>query len=271
MTSLCIGRVPGASTPVSDRSRVKKRRARLPAVEPLEGRRLARVTTPELPRLAADHELREDLAVLAEPPASSDAESDLDGTGLAQLDRYLNRSWYRAGIPTQRHDDCSQEVYLTLLQGWGLDRFHRLVGDIDRLGICGVVGRETAEGPDFFRAVDRVKKRAQRERTHPALDDAGDLASPRREELTVQRLARHAKMSTRTFNRRFRDETGQSPGAWIRSRRIDRARELLESRDLPVDEVARLSGLGTGGNLRHHLRRGMGMSPSSYRKVYQGA
>ena len=88
--------------------------------------------------------------------------------------------------------------------------------------------------------------------------------------LTVQRLARHAKMSPRTFNRRFREETGQAPGAWVRSRRIDRARELLESRDLPVDEVARLSGLGSGGNLRHHLRRGVGMSPSSYRKVYQG-
>jgi transcriptional regulator GlxA family with amidase domain len=91
------------------------------------------------------------------------------------------------------------------------------------------------------------------------------------EELTVQRLARHAKMSARTFNRRFREETGQSPGAWVRSRRIDRARELLESRDLPIDEVARLAGLGSGGNLRHHLRRGVGMSPSSYRKVYQGA
>ena len=189
MTSLCLGRMPGASTPVSDRSRVKKRRARLPTVEPLEGRRLASVTTPELPRLAAEHELREDPAVLTEPLASSDAESDLDGTGLAQLARYLNRSWYRAGIPTQRHDDCSQEVYLTLLQDWGHDRFHRLVGDIDRLGIRGVFGRETAEGPDFFRAVDRVKKRAQRERPYCALDDAGDLASPRREELTVQRRA----------------------------------------------------------------------------------
>jgi transcriptional regulator GlxA family with amidase domain len=91
------------------------------------------------------------------------------------------------------------------------------------------------------------------------------------EELTVARLARHARMSARTFNRRFREETGESPGAWIRSRRVDRARELLESRKMPIDEVARLSGLGTGGNLRHHLRRGMGMSPSSYRKVYQGA
>ena len=90
------------------------------------------------------------------------------------------------------------------------------------------------------------------------------------EALTVQRLARHAKMSPRTFNRRFREQTGQSPGAWVRNRRVDRARELLESRALPVDDVARLSGLGSGGNLRHHLRRGVGMSPSSYRKVYQG-
>lgn len=90
------------------------------------------------------------------------------------------------------------------------------------------------------------------------------------EELTVQRLARHAHMSARTFSRRFLAETGQAPGAWIRSRRVDRARELLESHDLSVDEVARRAGLGSAGNLRHHLRRGLGMSPSSYRKVFQG-
>jgi len=110
----------------------------------------------------------------------------------------------------------------------------------------------------------------------PAADDASTAATREfalrhlDEELTVERLARHANMSPRTFNRRFREETGQAPGTWIRNRRVDRARELLESRDLPVDEVARRSGLGTGGNLRHHLRRGFGMSPSSYRKTYQG-
>jgi transcriptional regulator GlxA family with amidase domain len=115
------------------------------------------------------------------------------------------------------------------------------------------------------------------ERHLPAADDSStaatrDWAMGRLDEkLTVERLARHAHMSPRTFNRRFREETGQAPGTWIRMRRVDRARELLESRDLSVDEVARLSGLGSGGNLRHHLRRGVGMSPSSYRKVYQGA
>ncbi|TPG35954.1 GlxA family transcriptional regulator [Mycolicibacterium hodleri] len=110
----------------------------------------------------------------------------------------------------------------------------------------------------------------------PVLDDSSTAATRAWAlrhlggELTVDRLARHAHLSLRTFNRRFREETGQAPGAWIRSRRVDRARELLESRDLPVDEVARLAGLGSGANLRHHLRRGVGMSPSSYRKVYQG-
>lgn len=91
------------------------------------------------------------------------------------------------------------------------------------------------------------------------------------EELTVQQLARHAHMSPRTFNRRFRAKTGEAPASWVRNRRLDHARELLESQDLAIDEVARRAGLGTGGNLRHHLRRGVGMSPSSYRKVYQGS
>jgi transcriptional regulator GlxA family with amidase domain len=90
------------------------------------------------------------------------------------------------------------------------------------------------------------------------------------EPLSIEQLARHARMSERTFCRRFREETGQSPGAWVRARRVELARELLETQDLPVDEVARRAGLGSGGNLRHHLRRGLGMSPSSYRKVFQG-
>ncbi|GLP74106.1 AraC family transcriptional regulator [Mycobacterium antarcticum] len=114
------------------------------------------------------------------------------------------------------------------------------------------------------------------DRDPPAADDAS-TASTREwalrhlaEDLTVERLARHAHMSPRTFNRRFREDTGQAPGTWVRNRRVDYARELLESRDLSVDEVARLAGLGSAGNLRHHLRRGVGMSPSSYRKVYQG-
>lgn len=95
----------------------------------------------------------------------------------------------------------------------------------------------------------------------------GHLAEP----LSVAVLAARARMSPRTFSRRFLAETGISPGAWIRDRRIDRARELLESADLSVDEVAAISGLGSPDNLRHHMRRGLGMSPSAYRKTFAGA
>src|SRR6478609_7100433 len=39
--------------------------------------------------------------------------------------------------------------------------------------------------------------------------------------LTIGQLARHAGMSARTFSRRFRDETGEPPGSWVRARRLD--------------------------------------------------
>ncbi|MCH5642999.1 GlxA family transcriptional regulator [Gordonia sp. ABSL49_1] len=88
--------------------------------------------------------------------------------------------------------------------------------------------------------------------------------------LSVPALAAVAQMSPRTFSRRFRAETGKSPGAWVLERRVDHARELLESGDLSVDAVAELSGLGTADTLRHHLRRELGMSPSAYRRTFAG-
>ena len=96
--------------------------------------------------------------------------------GLAQLDRYLARAWYRAGLAPQQHDDCTQAVYTTLLQSFGRDRFDQLLSEVGQFGIRDVLGRETADGPDFFRAIDTVKKRAQRERSYQPLD-AVDAAS----------------------------------------------------------------------------------------------
>jgi DNA-directed RNA polymerase specialized sigma24 family protein len=97
--------------------------------------------------------------------------------GLMQLNRYLGRAWFRAGIPVQHHDDATQAVYVTLLQNLGRDRFDALAADIGRLGIRDVLSRETPEGPDFFRAIDTVKKRVQRERTYQPID-AVEVASP---------------------------------------------------------------------------------------------
>ena len=103
--------------------------------------------------------------------ASQTADPALINSGLSQLDKYLNRTWYRAGLPAQVHDDSSQAVYTTLLQNLGRQRFDALVSDVGQSGIRDVFTRETSDGIAFFRAVDMVKKRAQREKVHQSLDN----------------------------------------------------------------------------------------------------
>ncbi|GLY64970.1 GlxA family transcriptional regulator [Amycolatopsis taiwanensis] len=91
------------------------------------------------------------------------------------------------------------------------------------------------------------------------------------EPLTLTDLATHARMSLRTFTRRFADEVGLSPGRWLIQQRVNRARELLESSDLPVQLIARQVGFATAASLRHHLHAAIGVSPLTYRHTFQAA
>ncbi|XKK38833.1 helix-turn-helix domain-containing protein [Nocardiopsis sp. ARC36] len=83
-------------------------------------------------------------------------------------------------------------------------------------------------------------------------------------------MADQEAMSVRTFTRRFRDEVGQSPGQWLAQQRLDRARQLLEESDLSVDRIAHAAGFGTSASLRQHMHAGLGVSPSAYRRTFQG-
>ncbi len=91
------------------------------------------------------------------------------------------------------------------------------------------------------------------------------------EPLTLTDLAAHARMSLRTFARRFSDEVGLSPGRWLIQQRVGRARHLLESSDLPVDRIAIEVGFATGASLRQHLHAAIGVSPQAYRRTFQAA
>ena len=136
------------------------RRAFRPALEPLEAIRLSSATAEAPvrgPVVVADE------ADTGDPPAFA-------APGLSQLTRYLARAWHRAGFPPDRRDDCTQAVYLALIEGWGTDRFGHVVDEISRRGVPAVLGGETAVGAGFFRAVDRIKKRAQRAKIHVSLD-----------------------------------------------------------------------------------------------------
>jgi AraC family transcriptional activator FtrA len=89
--------------------------------------------------------------------------------------------------------------------------------------------------------------------------------------LTVEALARHAHMSPRTFARRFVAETGRSPKRWLTAQRIHHARRLLESTDLPVEDVARRSGFGSAAALRTHFGRATATRPTAYRRTFRGS
>lgn len=86
--------------------------------------------------------------------------------------------------------------------------------------------------------------------------------------VTLRELAVQARMSVRTFTRRFRDEVGVSPGQWLSGQRVERARHLLESTDLSIDRVAEQAGFGTAASLRQHLHAVAGVSPNAYRRTF---
>ncbi|MEV7159841.1 helix-turn-helix domain-containing protein [Streptomyces misionensis] len=88
------------------------------------------------------------------------------------------------------------------------------------------------------------------------------------EPLTLQVLARHSGVSPRTFMRRFATETGTTPLQWLLGARLGKARELLETTDHSVEQVARECGLGTAANLRLHFRRTLGTTPTAYRRTF---
>ncbi|KWV50044.1 hypothetical protein AS156_14850 [Bradyrhizobium macuxiense] len=84
-------------------------------------------------------------------------------------------------------------------------------------------------------------------------------------DLTIANLAGRARMSRRTFIRRFEEATGTSPGEWVLQERVMRARSLLEATGMSVEDVATAVGFGTSDVLRHHFRTRFDTSPSRYR------
>jgi transcriptional regulator GlxA family with amidase domain len=89
------------------------------------------------------------------------------------------------------------------------------------------------------------------------------------EPLTVGDMARHAGYSARSFARRFQAETGTSPLRWLIGQRVEYARRLLESTELPVEHVAERAGFGTAVAMRQHFARAVATSPTSYRRAFR--
>ncbi len=83
--------------------------------------------------------------------------------------------------------------------------------------------------------------------------------------LDVAQLAREALMSTAHFSRRFREAYGETPYAYLMTRRIERAKALLRRGDLSVTEVCLEVGCTSLGSFSARFTELAGETPTAYR------
>jgi AraC family transcriptional regulator, transcriptional activator FtrA len=88
------------------------------------------------------------------------------------------------------------------------------------------------------------------------------------ESLTLERMARHAHMSPRSFSRHFVAETGSSPMRWVLDQRVRAAQDLLETTNFDVESIATECGFGSATSLRQHFRRITSTTPLAYRRTF---
>ena len=84
-------------------------------------------------------------------------------------------------------------------------------------------------------------------------------------DLSVQRLAEYCLMSERNFCRRFRQETGESPGRYVEQLRLDYARHLLEQMTWPIGRIAEACGYHSNDVFRRAFERKYQLTPNTYR------
>lgn len=88
------------------------------------------------------------------------------------------------------------------------------------------------------------------------------------QELSVDSLASVAELSPRHFARTFSSETGMTPMDFVHSARVDRARQLLESSDLPLKTIAWRCGFRSVRCMRIQFCERLGLSPAQYRHQF---
>src|SRR6059058_1752270 len=104
------------------------------------------------------------------------------------------------------------------------------------------------------------------------LTRAKDLADRRyADSLDVDDLARAAGLSRAHFSREFRRHFGESPHAYLLTRRLERAAALLRTTDRSVAEICFDVGLRSVGSFTTAFGRRFGLSPTAYRAAYPPA
>lgn len=87
-------------------------------------------------------------------------------------------------------------------------------------------------------------------------------------DLKVQRLAKQAGMSERSFSRLYTARMGHTPAKTVEAMRVEAACGLLESTELALKQIAAMAGFGDEQNLRRVFVRRFGVNPIDYRRRF---
>lgn len=83
-------------------------------------------------------------------------------------------------------------------------------------------------------------------------------------------MAKQSGLSERSFLRRFRRATGQTPGEYIQTLRVEEAKQMLETTDEPIEHIAAEVGYSEPSSFRSAFRKQVGLSASVYRRKWRG-
>jgi transcriptional regulator GlxA family with amidase domain len=86
------------------------------------------------------------------------------------------------------------------------------------------------------------------------------------ENLSLERLASKACLCPRHFTRRFKQEFGTSPAAFVERLRIDEACHRLSNRGNSVEDIAVSVGFKSAATFRRAFQRRVGINPNDYRR-----
>jgi transcriptional regulator GlxA family with amidase domain len=84
----------------------------------------------------------------------------------------------------------------------------------------------------------------------------------------VAAMAARSGLSERSFLRRFRRATGQAPVEYIQTLRIEEAKQMLETTQMAIEEIAEEVGYSETSSFRNAFRRHVGQSASAYRRKH---
>lgn len=97
-------------------------------------------------------------ALAGSPAQAKSSSAEPAAKAVTDISKYCQTCWRNARLPADRWQDCTQEVFIRLLERVDAERWHSVLVD-----------DETAERREFLRAIDAVKKRTQRARKFSGL------------------------------------------------------------------------------------------------------